>query len=208
MILAYKIYGGIYTINVLFLNGSPRLNGQTVKLMKLIEQGLSKDITTDWVHTYNLNIKPCISCYKCRPNKKCILPEDDAQKVWNKIRSSDALIIGNPTYFGNISGTLKLLIDRNLTAFEQMPANAAEPPVPLNAGKKAIMVTTCNSPEPISNFPTQAAGTFQAMIAILNSGGYDIIGKLLLTSSPFHKDIPLDIKNTALSLGKMLSMPT
>ena len=137
-------------MKILFLNGSPRKNGHTASLMKCIEKGIDSSHTEEWLNAYDLNVKPC------RPNKQCILPKDDGHMVFEKIKSSDALVIGSPTYFGNISGQLKIIIDRNLTAFENMPANGLEIPTPMQKGKNAIIVTSCNSPAPISTLPTQA----------------------------------------------------
>lgn len=175
----------ILHMKILFLNGSPRKNGHTVNLMKLIEKGIDPIHTIDWINTSDLTIKPCQSCLKCRPNNKCILPKDDGHIAWNKIRNADVLIIGSPTYYGNISGTLKILLDRNLTAFEIMEASALKKPIPLHKGKRAAVVTTCNSPYPISEFQTQGKGALQAMETVLKAGGYTIIGSIILDGAAF-----------------------
>ncbi len=189
-------------MKVLFLNGSPRKNGYTVGVMKCIEEVIDSMHTVEWIHAYDMNIKPCISCLQCRPNKECILPKDDGHTVWHKIHSADAIIIGSPTYFGNMSGSLKILIDRNLTAFEKMAASGLEIPTPLHKGKKAAMVTACNAPSPISQLPTQSKGTLQAMEIVLKAGGYTIIGSLTLDGIPFKNEIPLEIREQ----GKILGM--
>ena len=119
-------------MKILFLNGSPRKNGYTLGVMKCIEKEIDSKHTVEWIHSYDLNMKPCLSCLECRPNKECILPKDDGHDVWNKIRSGDAIVIGSPTYFGNISGPLKILIERNLTAIEEIAASGLEMPLPLH----------------------------------------------------------------------------
>lgn len=191
-------------MKILFLNGSPRKNGYTVNIMKCIERKINSKHCIEWIHAYDLRIRPCLSCLKCRPNKECLLPKDDAHMVWHKIHSADVLIIGSPTYFGNISGQLKLLIDRNLTAFESMPASGLEPPTPLQKGKKAVMVTTCNTPYPISELQNQAKGTLQAIEAIFKAGGYTIIGSIIGDGSPSKNEIPLNIEEKAEFLAQLL----
>lgn len=192
-------------MKILFLNGSPRKNGFTVNVMKYIEEGIESNHTVEWINAYDLKISACISCLKCRPNNQCILPKDDGHDLWHKIRSADAIIMGSPTYFGNISGPLKILIDRSLTAFEEIAASGLEMPVPLHKGKKAVMVTACNAPFPISELPNQSKGTLQAMETALNAGGYNIIGSIILDGAAAKNEIPLEIQEQAKLLGKNIS---
>lgn len=188
-------------MKVLFLNGSPRKDGYTVRVMKCIESGIDPKHTVEWVHAYDLKVSPCLSCMKCRPNNECILSKDDGHRVSRMIRSADALIIGSPTYFGNISGPLKTLIDRSLTAFEEIAASGLEMPVPLHKGKKAAMVTACNAPSPISQLQNQSKGTLLAIETILKAGGYDIAGSIVLDGAASKEDIPAEIREEARKLG-------
>jgi NAD(P)H-dependent FMN reductase len=194
-------------MNILFLNGSPRKNGYTIQIMKCIEEGIDSKHNVEWIHAYDLRMEPCQSCLLCRPNNECSLPTDDGHHVWHKIRFADALVIGSPTYFGNISGPLKTLIDRSLTAFESLAANGLEMPVPLHKGKKAAIVTACNAPFPISQLPNQSKGTLLAMETVLNSGGYDTVGSITLDGAVSKDSIPLDIQETAKKFGINLSIP-
>ena len=193
-------------MKILFLNGSPRKNGFTIGAMKCIEKGISSEHTIEWIHAYDLTMKPCISCLQCRPNKECVFPKDDGHDAWHKIRSADAIIIGSPNYFGNISGPLKILIDRNLTAFEEIAASGLEMPTPIHNGKKAVMVTACNSDSPFSQLPTQSKGTLQAMEIALKAGGYNIIGSITIEGTASKNEIPLEIQQQAKLLGMNLSL--
>ncbi len=188
-------------MNILFLNGSPRKNGYTVQIMKCIEKGIDPKHTIKWINVYDLKVSPCLSCFKCRPNNECVLPEDDGHGVSKLIRSSDALIIGSPTYFGNISGSLKVLIDRCVTGFEEIAASGLKMPIPLHKGKKAAMVTACNSPAPISKLLNQSKGTLLAIETILKAGGYDIAGSIVLDGAASKLQIPIEIQEEARKLG-------
>lgn len=51
------------------------------------------------VYTNDLTIKPCIGSMACRTKGKCVLGEDDSQRVLKMMQESDAIIMGAPCYF-------------------------------------------------------------------------------------------------------------
>lgn len=191
-------------MKILFLNASPRPNGYTIRTLKCIKDHLDAQQTVEWVDVNNLNIKPCISCLKCRPDNECVIPEDDGHRVARLIRNADVLVIGSPTYFGNITGPLRTLIDRSLTAFEEIAASGLEMPTPLHKGKKAAMVTVCNTPEPICNLPNQGAGALAAIETTLKAGGYDIVGSIIVRGAAALDDMPNDVKEEAIKIAQVL----
>ena len=131
-------------MNLLIINASPRRNGNISKRLELMKEEavrLGADVNVEYAQSWN--IRPCIGCMKCRSAKNCVLPEDDSQRVLSLIRDCDALIIGSPTYWGNMPATLKLLFDR--TVYGLMDENRLAMPVPLHKGKKAIIVCTSSS---------------------------------------------------------------
>lgn len=86
-------------MKIIFINASPRKNGYTIKVLNEIHNNIDSQHEKIWFNINNLNIKPCQSCLKCRPNKECILPEDDGHIISRSIRFADALVLGSPTYF-------------------------------------------------------------------------------------------------------------
>ncbi|MGL5437376.1 MAG: flavodoxin family protein [Lachnospiraceae bacterium] len=184
-------------MKILFLNASPRAKSYTAAAMRLIKENISSEHTVEWVDINSLNIKPCVSCLKCRPNSECILPPDDGHRIAKMIYNADALIMGSPTYFGNITGPLKTLIDRSLTAFEEIAANGLEMPVPIHKGHKAALITACNIPAPMSSLPTQGAGALSAMQVAITAGGYDLVGSIIIDGAAALKEIPEDIRGQA-----------
>lgn len=192
-------------MKILFINASPRTNGYTSIFMNLIKENISPIHKIEWININSLNIKPCISCLKCRPNSECALPLDDGHKVAKMIYNADAIVMGSPTYFGNITGPLKTLIDRSLTAFEEIAANGLEMPKPLHNGKKAAIVTACSSPSPISLLPTQGTGALSAMQIVTNAGGYELVGSILIDGSASLKEIPEKIKEQAKDIAYNLT---
>ena len=83
----------------LILNCSPRKRGVTTSLLKIVaDEARASGSEVEWVDVHSLSIRPCIGCLKCRPDKKCILPRDDADRVAELIERCSALVVGTPTY--------------------------------------------------------------------------------------------------------------
>jgi len=104
-------------MKILVLNGSPRQGGTVASLLMAMAEPLTEGHEVEWVDVCNLSMRYCTACMACREKGACILPEDDAHAVGEKIREADALIIGTPVHWGNMSAPLKLLFDRNVPVF-------------------------------------------------------------------------------------------
>ncbi|UCB45129.1 MAG: flavodoxin family protein [Spirochaetota bacterium] len=95
--------------------GSPRLNGNTQKLLELAEEVLQENnIDTELILLHGKDIKPCIACNRCRETKDrmCSIKDDDFHTVFNKILEADALVIGSPVYFGSATSQTTCLLHR------------------------------------------------------------------------------------------------
>lgn len=159
-------------MKVLIVNASPRKKGVTSTLLAEFERNISSSHSTEVVRIRELNMKPCIGCLKCRPDKTCIMPRDDAHVLAEKIKDADFLVIGSPVYWGNMPGTLKIFFDRNVPLFEYCEAKAIRyVPVPQLRGKKAVLIVSGGSPFPFNLLPSQSRGTVRAFKTILNAGG-------------------------------------
>ncbi len=162
-------------MNVLIINASPRKKGATSTLLDEVKRVINPAYRIDMVRIQDLEIRPCIGCLKCRPDKPCILPKDDAHVLAEKIKETDLLIIGAPVYWGNMPGTLKLFFDRNVPLFEYCETNIKHLPRPRLKGKKAILVVTGAAPFPYNLLASQSRGTIRSLKTILNAGGISIL---------------------------------
>lgn len=110
--------------NIIIINGSPRKNGATAKILyKMKERLLQKEnIKVEFIHIIDLQIKSCTGCCSCYKTGYCYI-EDDAEKLSKKISLADGLIMGSPTYASNVSGILKQFIDRGHFVIEQLLYN-------------------------------------------------------------------------------------
>ena len=86
---------------------------------------------------HDLTVRPCTGCMSCRSKLRCALPEDDAHRVAEAIRTADALVIGSPCYWGNMNGALKVLFDRSVHVM--MGEKESGMPVALHKGQRAVL---------------------------------------------------------------------
>ncbi len=170
---------------ILILNSSPRKTGVTSTILRIIaEEARSAGAEVEWVDVNNLSIRPCIGCLKCRPDKKCILPKDDAHRVGELIERCSGLVVGTPTYWGNMTGPLKLLFDRNVPTLEHYVLYTWRFPKPKHKGKKAAVVTASLAPFPFNQLPSQSRGTLRAVRTVLNAAGFDIREQINVPMTP------------------------
>ena len=164
---------------ILILNGSPRTKGLLATTLATMRQELeSRGKAVTWVDVYSLNMKPCLACMQCRPDGTCALPHDDAHLVGDMLRESTGLILGSPTHWGNMSAMLKLLLDRNVPAV--MGAKPNGMPLGRHKGQPAALVATCTTPRPFHLLPSQGRGAIRAMKTIIQTGGWNLKGSLIL----------------------------
>jgi multimeric flavodoxin WrbA len=106
-------------MKMIAFNGSPRKDGNTASLLKkALEGASSKGAETEFVNLYDLNFKGCVSCFACKLKGgksygKCAR-KDDLEPLLNKVEEADAIILGSPIYFGNVSGEMRSLMERLL----------------------------------------------------------------------------------------------
>ncbi len=186
---------------ILMLNCSPRRNGVTSSILKIIaDEARSAGGEVEWVDVNALSIKPCIGCLKCRPDKKCILPRDDGHRIGELIESCSGLVVGIPTYWGNMTGPLKLLFDRNVPTLEYCVPYRKRFPKPRHKGKKAAIVTASLAPFPFNQLPSQSRGALRAVKTVLHAAGFDIRKKINVPLTPD----PAQIGNRWLSKARKL----
>jgi multimeric flavodoxin WrbA len=162
-------------MKVLVIHASPRKEGVTTTLLSEAQAAMDSVHEIETVNIHDLSIKPCVGCLKCRPDRPCILPRDDAHVLAEKIRWSDFIIIGCPVYWGNMPGALKLFFDRNVPLFEYCEAKAIRyVPKPQLRGKRAVLVVGGAAPFPYHLARSQDRGTIGSLRTILKAAGVRI----------------------------------
>lgn len=99
----------------LAINGSPRRKGNTETLLEATLAPLQEaGWETELYQLGGKTIRGCMACGKCfaKQNKRCVVDNDVFNDVMDKMVRADAVIIGSPTYFTDVSAEVKALLDR------------------------------------------------------------------------------------------------
>jgi len=100
---------------VVAINGSPRKDGNTARLLIEVLAELEKEgIETELVQIGGKKVHGCTACGKCFENRdgKCVIDNDFVNECIAKMAAADGIVIGSPTYFADVSTETKALIDR------------------------------------------------------------------------------------------------
>jgi multimeric flavodoxin WrbA len=102
-------------MNVIAINGSPRDDSNTLRALRLMAGELKKEnIETEILDIGKENIHGCHGCGYCfkSENHHCAITQDCLNTYVDRIRAADGLILGAPTYYAGIAGTMKCFLDR------------------------------------------------------------------------------------------------
>jgi len=100
-------------MKVLAINGSHRKGRNTATMLKLVLKPLEEHgVKTELLELVELNIKPCRACNKCLRKTECSIKDDDMAFLADKMLNSDAIVIGSPVYFTNVTSLMKIFMDR------------------------------------------------------------------------------------------------
>lgn len=139
-------------MKIISFNGSPRKNENTASLLKkALEGAASNGAETELVNLYDLNFKGCVSCFACKLKGgksygKCA-KKDELEPLLKKVEEADAIILGSPIYFGNVSGEMRSLMERLL--FPYLVYSNAESRTLFSRSIKVGFIYTMNVSEEI-----------------------------------------------------------
>ena len=98
------------------INGSPRRGGNTDILLHRVLAPLDEaGWETEFVQLGGKPIRGCAACRKCFKLQDGTCGVDDGvfNPIMEKMLRADAIILGSPTYFTDVSAELKALLDRS-----------------------------------------------------------------------------------------------
>lgn len=111
-------------MKVIAFNGSPNKEGNTYYALSLIgEELLREGIGFEIVQVGSQSVRGCMACNKCLVNQdeRCVICSDNVNDWIQKLKRADGVLLGSPTYYGGIAGTMKCFLDRAfyVTEFNQ-----------------------------------------------------------------------------------------
>jgi multimeric flavodoxin WrbA len=102
-------------MKVVAINGSARKGGNTAQLLNMALEEMANDgIETELIELAGKQVQGCIACYKCfeDKNQRCAVDKDVINDVLAKMVDADAILLGSPTYFADVSANMKAIIER------------------------------------------------------------------------------------------------
>ncbi|MBF0515939.1 MAG: flavodoxin family protein [Nitrospirae bacterium] len=97
------------------INGSPRKGGNTEIMLRKVLQPLEESgWAAELQQIGSQPLRGCMACFKCFElrNLRCTVQKDAMNDYLQKIFEADAVILGSPTYFADVSAEMKALLDR------------------------------------------------------------------------------------------------
>ena len=102
-------------MKALAINGSSRKGGNTETLLrKAMEPIAEAGYGTEFLQLGGNPIRGCTACGACgrMKNRQCVMDDDLFNLVFMKMIDADAILIGSPTYFANMTAETAALISR------------------------------------------------------------------------------------------------
>ena len=165
-------------MKILGIDGSPRKNGNTEKLVKNILQGAKANgAETRHYKVARMNISPCLGCMDCRESGICI-HEDDMTPIYDEIQSSDAVVIGSPVYMWQVTAQTKIFLDR-LVLFVKPDFSSR-----LKGAKRLVLAFTQGNPD-VQAFQTY----FEYLENLFSFLHYEVKGTIVAAGTRQENDI-------------------
>lgn len=107
---------------VLILSGSPRKDGNSDLLCSEFMRGAQESGNeVQKIFVRSKKIVPCNACYYCRDHGgKCAL-NDDMSEILDAMQAADVIVMASPVYFYSIDAQMKIIIDRSLARWTNIP---------------------------------------------------------------------------------------
>jgi multimeric flavodoxin WrbA len=102
-------------MKVVAFNGSARENGNTAILLKTVLAELEQEgIETELIQLAGKPIQGCTACFTCFKTQDgtCAVESDELNEYLSKMIAADGILLGSPTYFSDVSASMKGLIER------------------------------------------------------------------------------------------------
>lgn len=104
---------------IIAINGSPRKNWNTaILLQSALEGAKANGAETELINLYDYEFKGCVSCLVCKrkdstANGLCAY-KDALTSILEKCKAADAVILGSPIYFGDVTSMMRSFLERFL----------------------------------------------------------------------------------------------
>jgi len=99
--------------DILAVLGSARKNGNTEQLVREALRGAGTDPETEVYRLNDMKLFGCQGCKGCKlPGSDGCILQDEMQILYERMKKADAVILGSPIYYGEVTGQMKIFMDR------------------------------------------------------------------------------------------------
>ena len=155
---------------ILGICGSGRKEGNTGALVEEVLKGTGSETELVWL--IDLNLGYCTGCMKCALEGNC-WQKDGMTDLYKKLIGCEALVIGSPGYYGDVSGLVKSMMDRSIALGYMGVGKESETPM---HGRKPL------ADKPAAIVSVVAGHGFErsleTMERFVNYGEMKLVGKL------------------------------
>lgn len=162
--------------------GSPRRQGNLGQMLDAaVEAAKQASYTVEYLDLSECRIAPCAGCMGCKKGGVCVI-DDDIGAIREALLRSRLVILAAPTYFANIPGPVKTMLDRLVGAV--MDDNDGPVPKPrLSKEQEYLLLTACNTPAPFDRLAGQSSGALRAMREVFHIAGMRCRGQVVFAGT-------------------------
>lgn len=100
-------------MKVLAINGSPRANGNTAGMLQtVLGVCAASGLETELYQAGGRSVYGCKACGGCAKHVGSCSIDDWINELYPKMVAADAILLGSPTYFSDLTPEMKAVIDR------------------------------------------------------------------------------------------------
>ena len=143
-------------MKVIGINSSPRKKANTQTLVEAVLAGAAKNgAQTRMVNLRELKINGCLGCEGCKKHLGKCVQNDDLTTLLQELTEYDAIVLGTPVYWFQVSAQFKMLVDRLYSFMQHTDPETGEAVMRFEfpAGKKFILVVSSGAHEPDGVLP-------------------------------------------------------
>lgn len=149
-------------MKTLIINGSPKRNGDTAALLKVLTDNLKGEVKT--LSSFS-NAHPCNDCRFCRQNEGCAI-SDEWQEIYPFLEQCDNVVIASPIWFSSLSGVTLNIASRIQTLFSAMHFRGE----PLKGKQKQGLIILVGAEKGTEKIPQQTAKTIMKFMNVYRPG--------------------------------------
>ncbi len=129
-------------MKIVSILGSPRLSGNSALLVRrFVDAAKQLGVETQTFVLNALAYQGCQACRACKKSSEVCILKDDLTEALHAMGEADVIVLASPVYFGDVTGQMKLFIDRTYSFLT--PNFYCDPKTSrLAPGKSAVFMQT------------------------------------------------------------------